>query len=213
MCWGLRWKNRDWRQDVAVTGTLEACRYNVAAAILAASDSGFQPRIPVAGAVAGFARWNPYSLFLRFLPLASHAASATLHAALMKTFANIAAYKFAALPELRLLRVRLLALCKGWELKGTILLSVEGINLFVAGEREKIDLLLAELRSLPGLADLQPKVSETDHQPFRRMLVRLKKEIIAFGVEGINPAERTSPKLAAKTMQHQAFAAVLHNLV
>ena len=119
----------------------------------------------------------------------------------MKKTANIAAYKFVELPELRSLRARLLALCKGWELKGTILLSVEGINLFVAGEREKIDLLLAELRSLPGLADLQPKVSETDHQPFRRMLVRLKKEIIAFGVEGINPAQRTSPKLAAKELK------------
>ena len=119
----------------------------------------------------------------------------------MKKFANIAAYKFAALPELRSLRARLLALCQGWELKGTILLSVEGINLFVAGEREKIELLLAELRRIPGLADLQPKVSITDHQPFRRMLVRLKKEIIAFGVEGINPAERTSPKLAAKELK------------
>jgi RluA family pseudouridine synthase len=119
----------------------------------------------------------------------------------MKKIQNIAAYKFVELPELRALRTRLLALCKSWELKGTVLLSVEGINLFVAGESEKIELLLAELRSLPGLADLQPKFSETDHQPFRRMLVRLKKEIIAFGVEGINPARRTSPKLAAKELK------------
>ncbi len=119
----------------------------------------------------------------------------------MKTFVNIAAYKFVALPELRSLRARLLALCKSWELKGTILLSVEGINLFVAGAGDKIELLLAELRSLPGLADLQPKVSVTDHQPFTRMLVRLKKEIIAFGVEGIDPARRTSPKLAAKELK------------
>src|SRR5882724_7038645 len=119
----------------------------------------------------------------------------------MKKIANIAAYKFVELPELRSLRARLLARCQGWELKGTILLSVEGINLFVAGEREKIDLLLAELRSLRGLENLKIKVSETDHQPFRRMLVRLKKEIIAFGVEGINPARRTSPKLAAKELK------------
>ena len=106
----------------------------------------------------------------------------------MNKIVNIAAYKFVSLPDLRSLRTRLLALCKGWELKGTILLSVEGINLFVAGERGKIDLLLTELRSLPGLADFPVKVSETDHQPFTRMLVRMKKEIIAFGVEGINPA-------------------------
>src|SRR5450755_3946240 len=118
----------------------------------------------------------------------------------MKKIVNIAAYKFVALPELRSLRARLLALCNSWELKGTILLSAEGINLFVAGERGKIDLLLAELRGLPGLEDLSPKISETEHQPFTRMLVRIKKEIIAFGVEGINPAQRTSPKLAAKEL-------------
>ncbi|HVU08794.1 MAG TPA: sulfurtransferase [Verrucomicrobiae bacterium] len=115
----------------------------------------------------------------------------------MGKIVNIAAYKFAALTELRSLRARLLALCKNWNLKGTILLSVEGINLFVAGEREKIDRLLAELRTIPGLGDLTPKFSETNHQPFTRMLVRLKKEIIAFGVEGIEPAKRTSPKLSA----------------
>ena len=119
----------------------------------------------------------------------------------MKKFINIAAYKFAALPELRSLRARLLALCRSWELKGTILLSGEGINLFVAGEREKINLLLAELRGIPGLENLHVKESETAHQPFRRMLVRLKKEIIAFGVAGINPAQRTSPKLAARELK------------
>ena len=119
----------------------------------------------------------------------------------MTKIANIAAYKFVSIPDTRALRARLLPLCKSWGLKGTILLSVEGINLFVAGEREKVDSLLAELRSIPGLEDLTPKVSETDHQPFRRMLVRLKKEIIAFGVEGINPAQRTSPKLAARELK------------
>jgi len=119
----------------------------------------------------------------------------------MDRIVNIAAYKFVALPELRLLRSRLLALCKGWELKGTILLSEEGINLFVAGTGEKIELLLAELRAMPGLEDLTPKISVTDHQPFRRMLVRLKKEIIAFGVEGIDPARRSSPKLTARELK------------
>ena len=128
----------------------------------------------------------------------------TLRRASMKKIVNIAAYKFVALPDLRLLRARLLALCKSWELKGTILLSAEGINLFVAGAADKIDLLLAELRSWPGLADLQPKVSQTEHQPFTRMLVRIKKEIIAFGVEGIDPAQRTSPKLAGEGVEAMA---------
>ncbi|HTG44541.1 MAG TPA: pseudouridine synthase, partial [Verrucomicrobiae bacterium] len=119
----------------------------------------------------------------------------------MSTIRNIAAYKFAPLSNLKDLRTRLLALTRDWHLKGTILLSSEGINLFVAGEVAKIDLLLAELRQLPGLELLEPKMSETDHQPFNRMLVRIKREIIAFGVPGINPAERTSPKLTAAALK------------
>jgi len=119
----------------------------------------------------------------------------------MTKVTNIAAYKFVALTDLRSLRARLLALCKSWELKGTILLATEGINLFVAGDPEKIDRLLQELKQVPGLEDLQPKFSENDHQPFRKMLVRVKKEIIAFGVGGIEPAKRTSPKLAPKELK------------
>ena len=55
----------------------------------------------------------------------------------MKKIVNIAAYKFVSLPDLHSLRTRLLALCRSWELRGTILLSAEGINLFVAGAAEK----------------------------------------------------------------------------
>jgi UPF0176 protein len=119
----------------------------------------------------------------------------------MNPVINIAAYKFLPLFELRTLRARLQTLCKAADLKGTILLSPEGINLFVAGAAAGIGELLTELRGWSGLEDLQPKVSETEHQPFRRMLVRLKKEIIAFGVEGIDPARRTSPKLSPRELK------------
>jgi RluA family pseudouridine synthase len=123
------------------------------------------------------------------------------HSAPGQKIVNLAAYQFVTLTDVRLLRTRLLTLCRSRDLKGTILLSHEGVNLCVAGLAEGIDDLLAELRSWPGLAGLSPKFSATDHQPFRRMLVRLKKEIIAFGVEGINPARRTSPKLPAATLK------------
>ena len=119
----------------------------------------------------------------------------------MPAFTNISAYKFAPLAGLELLRERLLAVCEGGGLKGTILLSMEGINLFVAGARVKIDRLVAELRGVPGLADLAPKFSESAEQPFKRMLVKIKKEIIAFGVEGIDPARQPSPKVAAATLK------------
>ncbi len=119
----------------------------------------------------------------------------------MTTFRNIAAYRFVRMTDLKPLRERLTALCRDAGLKGTILLSTEGINLFIAGGAEGVERLLAELRALPGLGDLEVKVSESEHQPFNRMLVRIKKEIIAFGVEGIDPATRTSPKLPAKELK------------
>lgn len=114
---------------------------------------------------------------------------------------NIAAYHFAELDNLKPLRRELLAFCKERGLKGTILLSTEGVNLFVAGEAQAVEDLLAVLRAVQGLDGLQPKYSTSAHQPFSRMLVRIKKEIIAFGVEGIRPGVRTSPKLPASTLK------------
>ena len=119
----------------------------------------------------------------------------------MPAVTNIAAYRFARLDGLKALRERLIAFCKERALKGTILLAPEGINLFVAGAPEGIEELLGELRALPGLEDLQPKYSQSDEQPFSRMLVRLKKEIIAFGVDGIDPATYTSPRIEAKQLK------------
>lgn len=119
----------------------------------------------------------------------------------MPVITNISCYKFAPLTQLKDLRERLVTQCKAWGLKGTILLSTEGINLFVAGVREDIDRLIAELHAVPGLEDLTPKISESDEQPFRRMLVRIKKEIIAFGVDGIEPGSYTSPRIDAQTLK------------
>lgn len=114
---------------------------------------------------------------------------------------NIAAYKFAELTELPELRERLKIECRALELKGSILLSPEGINLFIAGEAPAVEKLLLTLRSIPGLETLEAKRSESDEQPFNRMLVKIKQEIIAFGVEGINPARQTSPRLPAKELK------------
>jgi RluA family pseudouridine synthase len=114
---------------------------------------------------------------------------------------NISTYRFAPLTGLKSLREELQVSCKDWELKGTILLSTEGINLFVAGAADSIDGLLARLRAIPGLEDLTPKVSLSETQPFNRMLVRLKKEIISFGVEAVRPADYTSPKIAPKELK------------
>ncbi|MGB6221879.1 sulfurtransferase [Haloferula sp.] len=113
----------------------------------------------------------------------------------MAGFTNISAYLFARMERLKSLREDLLKFCKERDLKGTILLAPEGINLFVAGRHRDIEDLVFKLRAMPGLSDLHPKYSESSDQPFSRMLVRLKKEIIAFGVDGIDPVNHPSPRL------------------
>lgn len=116
-------------------------------------------------------------------------------------FLNISAYKFVPLSDLEALREELKTTADSLHLRGTILLSPEGINLFLAGLPEKVSSFLDSLRQHPEFADMQPKNSYSEDQPFRRMLVRLKKEIIAFGVEGIQPGQQTSPKLPAKQLK------------
>jgi RluA family pseudouridine synthase len=114
---------------------------------------------------------------------------------------NVAAYKFVELADLATLRAELRSLAKAQSLKGTILLSPEGINLFVAGMRKGIEALLARVRQIPGLADLDVKESASIEQPFNRMLVKIKREIIAFGIDGIQPAVYTSPRIAATELK------------
>ncbi|MEW4456257.1 sulfurtransferase [Bremerella sp. JC817] len=114
---------------------------------------------------------------------------------------NISSYLFASLSDLKPLRDSLRRLCRRLDLRGTILLSTEGINLFVAGPAESIEKLLAALRKVPGLEKLEAKESFTSYQPFRRMLVKIKKEIIAFGIDGIEPATRTAPKLPPQQLK------------
>ncbi len=119
----------------------------------------------------------------------------------VESFLNISAYRFAPLTDLKPLRAKLLDFSVSRGLKGTVLLSTEGINLFVSGSDGAVRELVAELQAVPGLAELHPKESRSRHQPFTRMLVRIKKEIIAFGVDGIDPARRTSPKLPPRELK------------
>jgi UPF0176 protein len=119
----------------------------------------------------------------------------------MSDIVNLSAYRFTPLTDLPALKQRLLQFCLERGLRGTILLSTEGINLFVAGRRESADALVATLHGIEGLETLTPKESFSEKQPFSRMLVKIKKEIIAFGIEGVDPARRPSPKLSARELK------------
>ena len=104
-------------------------------------------------------------------------------------FVVAALYKFAALPDYEQLQRPLLALCQENNIQGTLLLAKEGINGTVAGSRAAIGALLAFLRADPRFDDLQYKESYNKKQPFYRMKVRLKKEIVTLGAPGLDPRE------------------------
>ncbi|MBU6475234.1 MAG: rhodanese-related sulfurtransferase [Alphaproteobacteria bacterium] len=100
-----------------------------------------------------------------------------------------ALYKFAPLAELEKLRAEIAEICAENDICGTLLLAPEGINGTVAGTRGGIDGLLSFLRAMPALKDLDHKESGAENAPFHRMKVRIKKEIVTIGLDGIDPSE------------------------
>lgn len=98
-----------------------------------------------------------------------------------------ALYRFAPLDGFAGLREPLAAFCRAHGIKGTLLLAAEGINGTVAGSDAAITALIARLESTDGLAGLDVKYSRASAMPFRRMKVRLKKEIVTMGVPGLDP--------------------------
>ncbi len=69
--------------------------------------------------------------------------------------------------------------------------------MFLAGTRHSIDVFVEHIQSQPEFSGISVKESVSDHQPFSRMLVRLKKEIISMGIAAIRPKQKTSPKISA----------------
>ena len=100
-----------------------------------------------------------------------------------------ALYRFVALEDFADLQHPIQQQMEKSQVRGTLLLAKEGINGTVAGNREGIDSLLAYLRSDPRIAALEVKESWCDTLPFKRSRVRLKKEIVTLGVEGIDPLD------------------------
>ncbi len=109
-----------------------------------------------------------------------------------------AMYRFVSLPDYEQIQPPLLEFCKSQGIKGTLLLAQEGINGTVSGTRQSIDALLAYLRQDPRLSAIDHKESYYQEQPFYRMKVKLKKEIVTMGVEGIDPNHVVGTYVEAK---------------
>ena len=106
----------------------------------------------------------------------------------MSRYLTAALYKFVDLPDCAELKPVLQAVCDARGVKGTLLLATEGINGTIAGLPADVHGVLAHLRADARLADLTHKESWADEPPFLRMKVRIKKEIVTLGVDGVSPA-------------------------
>lgn len=118
-----------------------------------------------------------------------------------RTVLNISAYKFTPLHDTLSLRDQLLQNTLAHDLKGTILLSEEGINLFLAGAQDDIHGFLAQLRSDARFRDLQTRESWSAAQPFAKLLVKIKAEIIRMNHLAISPVAGRAPAVNAATLK------------
>ena len=114
---------------------------------------------------------------------------------------NIAAYKFIALDHLPELQAAVRDAACQQGLKGTVLLAEEGINLFLAGPADSVHAFLNWLRRDDRLADMETKESFSSEQPFRKLLVKIKPEIVRMNHPLIQPAAGRAPAVDAHTFK------------
>ncbi len=119
----------------------------------------------------------------------------------MKDILNISAYKFVDIDEPQALREPWLARALDEGLRGTILLSPEGVNLFLAGPESSVRAFVGFMHQDARFADIAPKESWSDTQPFQRMLVKCKREIIRMNHPTIRPAGGRAPSVRADTVK------------
>ncbi|HIK38721.1 MAG TPA: rhodanese-related sulfurtransferase [Geminocystis sp. M7585_C2015_104] len=106
-------------------------------------------------------------------------------------------YRFLPLENLRDLQEKMLTWCNQEGIRGTILLASEGINANIVGERQKLDVVIDQIKKILNCEDIEVKYAPVTDYPFRKMKVKIKREIITFG-PGANPNERVGIYVAAK---------------
>ncbi|MDA0925382.1 MAG: rhodanese-like domain-containing protein [archaeon] len=114
---------------------------------------------------------------------------------------NIAGYRFVDLDDREELQAVLRSVCLDLGLKGTVLLAPEGINFFVAGPQTSITAFVSHLDLDERFRAIPLKVSFTDYQPFNRMNVRLKSEIISVGLAHIRPHDFTGEEITPEAFK------------
>jgi UPF0176 protein len=113
---------------------------------------------------------------------------------------NIAAYHFSHIDDPAALVVQVREQAEEGDLRGTVLVAQEGINLFLAGNESAIRVFLDALRSDERFADIVVKESRSRTQPFARLKVKLKKEVIAFRRDNASPLEGRAPTVSPEAL-------------
>lgn len=114
---------------------------------------------------------------------------------------NITGYKFIPITNTKSLQKLIIKYSTELNLKGTVLISKKGLNFSIAGETESIKSFTEFLCSDKRFSDIDIKTTYNDYQPFRKMLVRIKKEIISMGVDEIDPFISTGDKISPLELQ------------
>ena len=115
---------------------------------------------------------------------------------------NIAGYKFEPLEDPIDLVRTYQQKCDELKLKGTMLISKNGINFSLAGTKEATDTIINFLEEDERFLNIPLKITYSETQPFRRMKVRLKKEIISLGRKDINPRELTGERISPRDLKN-----------
>lgn len=116
------------------------------------------------------------------------------------SFAVIALYKFIRIDNPSAMKDSIEAICKQYNILGGLILAYEGINGTVAGAADIKDLFLSKLRCFIPIEDYEIKVSSSDSNPFYRMRMSVKPEIITMGCPDVDPLEKKGRYSASNTI-------------
>ncbi|NBO39238.1 rhodanese-related sulfurtransferase [bacterium] len=119
----------------------------------------------------------------------------------MKTYHNLAFYKFVRINDVDATAAAFRALTQQLDIKGTLIFADEGVNGYIAASPDSANKFIAYCRADARFADIEFKVSFSDFHPYTRMLVKQKKEIVTLGRTGIDPAHFTGKHVDGKTLK------------
>lgn len=124
----------------------------------------------------------------------------------MSQILNVATYRFVGIDDPAALKAQLLPTAKALGIKGTILLAAEGINLFLAGAETAVRSFLAVLDDDARFHDLDIKESWSEVVPFKRMKIKLKREIVTFRQAGVDPVNAPAPFMTPAELKRRLDA-------